>query len=86
MGPATSSAVLAAADASIPFMSDDVMAVALPPSTGSSDTYSMPRLLQLAAKVGACFGLLVDPLELRELTTALNDIAPYLFFAHNPEP
>jgi len=53
MGPATSSAVLAAADASIPFMSDDVMAVALPPSTGSSDTYSMPRLLQLAAKVRA---------------------------------
>ena len=52
MGPATASAVLAAADSSIPFMSDDIIAVALPPSSGSSDTYSMPRLLQLCAKAG----------------------------------
>ena len=52
MGPATASAVLAAADISLPFMSDDIIAVALPPSGGSSDTYSMPRLLQLATKAG----------------------------------
>ena len=52
MGPATASAVLAAADTSLPFMSDDIIAVALPP-TGSSDTYSTPRLLQLASKVRA---------------------------------
>jgi hypothetical protein len=57
MGPATASAVLAAADASLPFMSDDIIAVALPPGKNSSDTYSMPRLLQLAAKVRAKVGL-----------------------------
>lgn len=52
MGPATASAVMAAVDSSIPFMSDDIIAVALPPSGGSSDTYSMPRLLQLCTKAG----------------------------------
>lgn len=52
MGPATASAVLAAADTSLPFMSDDIIAVALPPCGGSSDIYSLPRLLQLATKAG----------------------------------
>lgn len=46
IGPATASAVLAAATASIPMMSDELIAVALPQAT-SSQMYSMPRLQAL---------------------------------------
>lgn len=46
IGPATASAVLAAATASIPMMSDELIAVALPEAT-SSQMYSMPRLQTL---------------------------------------
>jgi hypothetical protein len=46
IGPATASAVLAAATTSIPMMSDELIAVALPEAT-SSQMYSMPRLQAL---------------------------------------
>ena len=47
IGPATASAVLAAATEDLPMMSDELIAVALP-ATSSSDTYSAPRLVALA--------------------------------------
>jgi hypothetical protein len=46
IGPATASAVLAAATPFIPMMSDELIAVALPNAT-SSQMYSMPRLQAL---------------------------------------
>ena len=47
IGPATASAVLAAATEHLPMMSDELIAVALP-ATSSSDTYSAARLVALA--------------------------------------
>ena len=58
VGPATASAVLAAADDSLPWMSDDIIAVAAP-TASSKDAYSEQRYLAVvdavrakAAKVG----------------------------------